>query len=100
MSRPRTAHPAQQLIAHARELSELCGRAIAISQALQALTGLEPSAERERLEHGGGAHALAQVQARVAAILQRAEVATRQAVGPASVTPSAQRRPRLARPFV
>lgn len=100
MSRSRPADPAQQLIAHARELGDLARRAIELSQSLQALTGLDPAAERERLQQGAGAQALAQVQARVAAILERAEAATRRTVGPASGAPSSQRRPRSARPFV
>lgn len=100
MSRSRTAQAEKQLIAHARALSDLCAQAIALSQALQAHTGLEPASETERLEKGGSVRALAEVQPRVSAILQRAEVATRQAVGTATASSTALRRPRMARPFV
>lgn len=100
MSRSRQPRHEQQLIAQARELVDLGRRATALAQALQAMTGLPPGQARERLATEGGAPALAQLQARVAALLDRAEVATRQLVGPPPATLAATRRARARRPFI
>lgn len=90
MSRSRPADPVRQLLDHARALSELSRRAIELSQALEAFTGVDPAAERERLQRGAGAVALAQVQARVEEILARAEAAACRETGPV---------PQLGKPF-
>lgn len=100
MSRSRPAHPVQELIAHARELSELSRRAIELSQALQALSGVDPVAERERLQHGAGAAALAKLQVRVEEIQARAEAAAQREVGPVSPLGNSSPRTRLRRSFV
>lgn len=101
MSRSRPADPVRQLLDHARALSELSRRAIELSQALEAFTGVDPPTELERLQRGAGAVALAQVQARVEEILARAEAAACREVGsmpiPGNPTPRARR---LSRSFV
>lgn len=100
MSRSSQSPAERQLIAQAHELVGLGHRAIALAQALQGLTGLPPAEARERLAKEGGAQALAQLQARVAAMLDRAEVATRQVVGPPPATLSVQRRTRARHHFI
>lgn len=100
MSRSRPDHPVQQLIAHARELGELSRRAIELSQAMQALAGVDPVAERQRLQRGAGSAALAQIEARVEDMLSRADAAAGRAVGPAPQQTRAQPRKRFSRSFV
>lgn len=100
MSRSHPTDPLRQLVAHAHELSELSRRAIELSQALEALTGVDPGAERQRLQQGAGAVALAQLPARVEEILARAEAAARRERGPAPPLGSTVPRLRLSRSFV
>lgn len=100
MSRSSQPLHEQQLVAQARELVGLGRRAIALAQALQAVAGLPPAQARECLGQESGAQALAQSQARVAAMLDRAEVATRQLVGPPPATLAVTRRARARRPFI
>jgi hypothetical protein len=100
MSRSRPDHPVHQLIAHARELGELSQRAIELSRALEVLAGVDPVAERERLQRGPGGPALAQIQARVDEMLSRADAAACCAVGPTLHPPKPQPRRRHSRSFV
>ena len=100
MNRSRPTHPARQLIHFARELSELGRRAVELGQALEALAGVDPVSERERLQQGTGGSALAQIQVRVDEMLARAEAATRCAVGPTQRPPQLQARIRLSRSIV
>lgn len=100
MSRsPQPLHE-QQLVAQAHELLGLSRRAVALAQSLQAMTGVPPAEARERLVREAGPEALAQLQARVAALLDRAEVATRQRLGPPPATQDVTRRVRARRPFI
>ena len=103
MSRCSQDHSAQELIDYAREISELSRRSVALSRALESLTGLDPVAERERLQRGTGHAALQKVQARVEELLARAEVASIRTVGPMPGPPGPPHSPprvRLSRSFV
>jgi hypothetical protein len=86
MSRPRQSPATERILAQGRELLELSRRAIALGQALQALTGSTPQ--------GAGEGRASEAQAHVATMLDRAEVAMRQLMGPAPATAQVRRRAR------
>lgn len=79
---------------------ELSRRAIALAQALQAMTGMQPDEARACLLKDGGEQALERERNRVAEMLDRAEVATRHAVGPKTRPLGGNRRARVPQHFI
>lgn len=86
MSRSHQSPATEQVLAQGRELIELSRRAIALGQALQAQAGPAPQASDPGLAR--------EAQARAAAMLDRAEVATRQLMGHSPAVVRASRRAR------
>lgn len=100
MSRPDQSPSTRQLVAQGREVLALSRRAIALAQALQAMTGMQSHEAQECLLKDGGEPALERVRSRVAAMLDRAEVATRLAVGPKTRPMVGTRRARAPQHFI
>lgn len=94
MSRSSQSRSEQQLIAQARELMELSRRAMALAQALQALADPSSRDAGAGLDSADDARVQQQVQVHVAAVLDRAEVATRQVMGPRSAAANGNLRAR------